>query len=387
MENIRQLDTTLGKHFDIYKQALILVGPRQVGKTTILRKLFPDATYLLLDDSDIRDIFETYSIASYKQHIGDSKQLILDEIHLLSNPGRAVKLIYDLIDDIQIVVTGSSSLRIKNKTAESMAGRSITYRMYPLTFSEYLVQSGIEKDLNNSILDKILKSNYSSLPRLFNARHILEKVLVYGLYPGVLALTDGKKYLLNLADTAIFKDIIELNLIDNRAKGLELLKVLAYQIGNLINYSEISSKLGISDNTVRRYIEIFEQSYLIYRLYPYSKDKRSEIGKAPKIYFNDLGLRNALINNFDPIRIRSDAGAMFENFIISEVRKLIEYTESNYTLNYWRLKSGSEVDLVLSNSQELIGCEIKLTKGKISTAFTNRYPESKTRVITSENFY
>lgn len=387
MKNIRQLDKKLASHFDKYPQAITLLGPRQVGKTTILKKIFPEATYLLLDDAAVRDVLETYSISSYKQILGDSRQVILDELHLLSNPGRAVKILYDQIENIQIIVTGSSSLHIKNKTSESMAGRSIDYKMFPLTYSEYLVQSDIEKKLDNRILDKVVSQNSEIRAKLFNQNAVLEYILKFGLYPDTLNLPEDKQYLENLIDKVIFKDIIELNLIENRAKAMELLKSLAYQIGNLISYTELGSKLGLSTKTVQRYIEIFEQSFIIYRLYPYSKDKREEIGKAPKIYFNDVGLRNALIRNYDPMNIRSDSGAIFENFIITEIKKIVEYTNSDYSLNYWRLKSGAEVDLVLSNSRELIGSEIKMSKGKVSSAFKDRYPEAKTHVITAENFY
>ncbi len=193
------------------------------------------------------------------------------------------------------------------------------------------------------------------------------------------------KYLNNLVEKAIFKDIIELNLIDNRIKALELLKLLAFQIGNLISYTELSSKLGISAPTVQRYIEIFELSFLIYRIYPYSTNQRDEIGKAPKIYFWDLGLRNALINNFENMRVRGDSGALFENFVLNEVKKEIDYLDLNYKVNYWRLKSGSEVDLVLSNSKTLLGCEVKYSNGIISKAFQNRYPNAKVHLITSDN--
>ena len=145
--------------------------------------------------------------------------------------------------------------------------------------------------------------------------------------------------------------------------------------------------MGVDRKTVQRYIDIFEQSYILYRLYPFSNSKRAEIGKTPKIYFSDLGLRNALINNFDSVSSRNDTGAMFENFIINEIRKSIDYSGPDYKINYWRTKSGSEVDLVLSNHKEVIGCEIKYRNGKITKAFSNRYPEAKLHVVTSENFY
>ncbi len=387
MKNERHLDGKIKGHFEKYKQALILLGARQVGKTTLLQRIFPEANYLFLDEAPIRDVLETYSIASYKQIIRNSKQIILDELHLLSDPGRAVKIIYDQIPDIQIIVTGSSALHIKNKTGESMAGRSIGYKLYPLTFSEYLYQNDIVESIDSVLLNKILQNDESSTAKTFNQSSILENLLLYGSYPAILNVPQDKKYLEELAESAIFKDIIDLNLIDNRSKARELLKLLAYQIGNLISYSEISRKIGLNISTVQKYIEIFEQSFLLYRVYPFSKNKRMEIAKAPKIYFWDLGLRNALIKNFDSINVRSDSGAMFENFIVNEVKKLIDYEDLSYEVNYWRLKSGAEVDLVLSTHNEIIGCEIKMKSGKITPAFTRRYPNAKTHLITIENFF
>jgi len=386
IKNKRFIDKQLQKHFTKYKQALILLGARQVGKTTALKRLFPKATYLLVDEQPIKDALETYSMQVYKQIIGDARQIIIDELHLISNPGRAVKILYDNNRDLQIIVTGSSSLHIKNKTGESMAGRSIFYKMHPLMYSEYLYQTDAEKNISTIIFDNILQQNSTETFKKYDKIAVLNNILLYGLYPNTINLAQDIKYLKNLAETAIFKDIIELNLIDNRAKAEELLRLLAYQIGNLINYGEIANKLGISANTVRRYIDIFEQSFLVYRLYPFTRNKRSEIGKMPKIYFWDTGLRNAIINNFDEIHLRSDSGALFENFIINEVRKIIDYIGSNYKINYWRTRSGSEVNLILSHKDEIIACEIKMQKGKISIAFKNRYPEAKTHIITENNF-
>ncbi len=383
----RQIDNQISNHFKKYKQALILLGARQVGKTTLLKRIFPDAKYFLLDEKNIKDNLENYDISSYKQIIGKSKQIILDELHLLSEPGRAVKIIYDQIEDINIIVTGSSSLHIKNKTGESMAGRSIGYNLYPLTFSEYLYQGEIIDEIDSRILEKILKCDSTVVAKVFNQKAILNNILIYGTYPNLLTLPQDKKYLENLAKNAIFKDIVELNLIDNRAKALELLKLLAYQIGNLVSYSEIARKLNLNTRTVQRYIDIFEESYIIYRVYPFSKNKRMEIGKMPKVYFWDLGIRNVLIGSLDSIEVRSDLGSLFENFIINEVKKLLVYTNSDYKLNYWRLKSGAEVDIVLSKNDDIIGCEVKLNKGSVTKAFKNNYPDARTHLVNMENFY
>lgn len=386
MTYIRHLEKQLRTHFQRYRQAIILLGARQVGKTTLLQRLFPNAAYLLLDNAETKKALETFDIGTYKQIIGTNKQILIDELHLLSDPGRAVKILYDQIEEIQLIITGSSSFRIKNKASESMAGRKIDYSLFPLTFSEYLVQTGIEKELNFNILENI-KNDNDPKAYLFNKGQVLEHVLTYGQYPETVQLASDKKYLRNLADSVIFKDIVDLALVDDKAKAKELLKLLAYQIGNLISYSELGRKISMDVRTVRRYIDIFEESFIIFRLPPYSSFGRNEIGKMPKIYFYDLGLRNALINNFDTLTLRPDSGAMFENFIITELLKIIDYTDSDYQVKYWRLRGGAEVDIVLHNPQKLYAVEVKLNGGSFSSAFRHRYPIAETRIITRENFY
>jgi len=383
---IRHLDEQLRAHFNTYRQAIILLGARQVGKTTLLKRLFPQAAYLLLDNAGVKNILETYDLPTYRQLLGNSSELILDELHLLSNPGRAVKIIYDQLPGTRLIVTGSSSFHIKNKTSESLAGRKIDYHLHPLTFSEYLTQKQIEPHLNFNILDNILNPRPLAT-HLFSPQEIVSNALLYGLYPELISLPQNLPYLQNLADSVVFQDLLELKLIDNKQKAKELLKLLAYQIGNLVNYSELGNKLNLDQRTVKKYCDIFEQSFIIFRLYPYSQRARNEISKSPKIYFWDLGIRNAIINNFDDLHLRPDGGAMFENFIIAELHKINSYQSSLYKMYYWRLKSGSEIDLVLTKGSELYGCEIKTKHTAITPTFATRYPHAHTHVITLENFY
>lgn len=387
----RHLDEKIKQHFDRYKQVLILLGSRQVGKTTLLKKIFPKWDYFLLDNEPIKKIFESYDIETYKTLIkSNSKQIVIDEIHQLSDPGRAVKIIYDQIKDIKIIITGSSSFHIKNKTGESLAGRKIDYNMFPLTFSEYLQQNRIEKNLNYNILNNVFskeRPGWEGRAYRFDLKNILDRVLIFGQYPHLIKNPLDEKYLFNFSDSLIFKDILELKLIEDKKLAANLLKLLAFQIGNLISYAELADSLNADQRTIKRYVEIFEQSFIIFRLYPYSKNKRDEIIKASKVYFFDTGLRNALINDFSDLEARSDKGSLFENFIISELWKQNSYSEKGYKFFYWRTKQGSEIDLVLENKKELVGVEIKYKKGAANRAFKNRYPQAKLKILSVENFY
>jgi len=387
----RHLDSKIKQHFAKYKQVLILLGSRQVGKTTLVKKLFPSADYFLVDNEPIKRILESYDIETYKTLISkNSKELIIDEIHLLANPGRAVKIIYDQLENIRIIITGSSSFHIKNKTGESLAGRKIDYNMYPLTFSEYLNQKGIESDLNFNILEKITENSKDDLKDRvyrFDLKNILNNVLIYGQYPHLINNPNDEKYLLNFVDSLIFKDILELDLIEDKKLAKDLLRLLAFQIGNLMNYSELAISLKADQRTIKRYIEIFEQSFILFRLYPYSKNKRDEIIKAPKIFFYDTGIRNAIIGDFSALDSRNDKGALFENFIISELIKQDSYSEKNSKFYYWRTKQGSEIDVVLERGSELIGVELKYKRKAVNKAFKNRYPAAKIKMITADNFY
>lgn len=381
----RFLDSKLENHFQKYKEVLVLLGARQVGKTTILKKIFPQAQYLSVDTDPVRNVFNRFDSNAYKQILKpDAKYVVIDEIHKLSDPGRTAKIFYDQIPEHRLIITGSSAFNIKNKATESLAGRKIEYHLYTLTFSEYLFQKGIVDTLSNLFLDRFEKNKVYS----FDLGSILDNVLIYGLYPEMIARPSDNVYLTNLVDSVVFKDLLDLSLIENREGAINLLKLLAHQIGQLVNYTELSTRLGMDVKTIKRYINLFEQNFIIFKVLPYSTKRRDEIGKMPKIYFYDLGLRNALIENFQPINNRSDSGQLFENFIISEVLKTNYYGDFGYKMNFWRTKQGSEIDLVLSKTDgELRGIEIKSSARVGGVAFLNRYPQSKVITINKQNFY
>jgi predicted AAA+ superfamily ATPase len=389
---MRFLDSALKEHFLHHPQAMIVLGARQVGKTTLVRRIFPDAVYLLVDNEPIRRLLDAYDIESYKVLIpGGTKTVVLDEIHMLKDPGRAVKILYDQMPGLQIVVTGSSSFHIKNRTGESLAGRKIDYELHPLSFAEYLAQKGIVKGMTFDMLHRLADPGGRIPPERvypFDIATILDNVLAHGLFPFLVDHPNDTMYLRNFADSLIFKDIIELNLVENKRMAANLLKLLAHQIGNLVNYAELADRLGADQRLVKRYIEIFEQSFLIFRLYPYAANRRNEIVKSPKIYFHDTGLRNAVIDDFSPMTSRQDRGALFENFVIAETLKQNSYSGNTHRLHYWRTKSGSEVDLVIDGPQGLAGVEIKCTRSAAPCkAFTNQYPHATLKSVSMKNFW
>jgi len=387
---IRHLDQALADHFTKYNEVLVLLGARQVGKTTILKRIFPDAHYLMVDNEPIKSALERYDPVVYKQLLNTGGGLVVvDEIHKLSDPGRAAKIFFDQLPEYKLIITGSSAFNIKNKASESLAGRKIDYHLYPLSLSEYLVQNGLEKELSFRPIETLINGQKErEVVRPYDFKAVLNNILVYGLYPAMQSHPSDSAYLINLIDSVVFKDLVELSLLENKSAALSLLKLLAYQIGSLVNYAELASKLGISARTVKRYIELFEQSFIIFTIKPYSSRKRDEIAKMPKIFFYDTGLRNALINNFEPVDNRGDAGQLFENFIVSEFLKYNYYGNFGYGFNYWRTKSGSEIDLVLTKpNNETIAIEIKSKSQRINQAFKSRYPESRIVVISKNSYW
>ena len=387
---VRHLDSAVRTHFERYKEVLVVLGARQVGKTTMLKRIFADAQYLVVDNEPVKSALERYDPTVYRQLVNaETGIVVIDEIHKLSDPGRAAKIFYDQMPQFKLIITGSSAFNIKNKATESLAGRKIDYRLYPLTLSEYLVQNGLEKELSVDVFKRLVEGNdVGNAVKPYDCQGIVDNILVYGLYPAMQSHPSDSVYLENLIDSVVFKDLVELSLLENKAAALGLLKLLAFQIGGLVNYAELSAKLGIGAATVKRYIELFEQSFIVFAIRPFSNRKRDEITKMPKVYFYDLGLRNALINNFEPVAVRGDAGQLWENFVVSELLKYNYYGSFGYVFNFWRNKAGSEVDMVLSKpGKQTIGIEIKSGTRRINQAFLARYPETKLVEVSRDNYW
>lgn len=366
-------------------KVVVLLGGRQTGKTTLLKNTFPDATYINLEKSNYIETFNSRDLQRIRSvFIQEGKSgnnlLILDEVQRLDDPGLISKLIYDELKDIKLIISGSSSLEIANKASESLAGRKNLIEMYPLTFQEKLIQTEKERrvnKINNFVLTKEKNNNVFK-------DEILESMR-YGMYPDLLNLEDKENYLLELTDSTILKDVFYLNLVKNTKNLQSLLKLLAYQIGQQVNITDLADRVGVARATIMEYLEILKKIYVIYTLPPFTKKRRDEVGKTEKMYFWDLGVRNAIINDFSPVEFRRDYGNIFENFVVTELLKLNKYNDLRYVFYYWRTKWGSEVDLVFQKDKEIIASEVKSRSGKVTSAFTKTYPKAIAQVLTIDN--
>lgn len=332
-------------------KAIIVVGARQTGKTTLSLELIADlglkekTKIFNCDNPTDRNLLSNRDLEFLIQLVGDAEAVFIDEGQKAEYIGQTLKLLVDYYKDKkQILVTGSSSFNLLDKTEEALTGRKFVFNLFPLSLEELFPDKdllAIEKQWNN--------------------------FLVFGQYPEIAAsasFEEKKELLSGLASSYLYKDIFEFQKIKNPEVLNKLLKALALQIGNEVSYNELSGLVGVDRRTVENYIDILEKSFVIFRLPPYSGNKRKEISKLRKIYFYDLGIRNAVINNYNFLEDRNDVGALFENFVISEKIKFQNYHkiyEKNY---FWRTYDGTEVDLVTEREGELRGYEIKWGESK-----------------------
>lgn len=326
----------------ISMQKIVLVlGARQVGKTTLIQSIQKKleekgnkVLYLNCDIDEQRNAINTTSKAVLEQLIANINALFIDEAQRLDNPGLTLKIIYDNFPKIKLLATGSSSFELKNKMSDPLTGRYIDFILYPLSFMEVL---SFRQDISNDILAKNLSDA------------ILPQILLYGLYPNIYTENNPQNkqlFLEKLQESYLFKDILTFERVRNSQAIKDLTKALAYQIGSEVNENELARRLKIDRKTVSSYLDILEKSYVIVKAYPFSKNPRREIGRNYKIYFIDLGLRNALIGDFNPIAIRQDIGFLWENFLFLERMKL--HANNNHSASYyfWRSYSGAEVDYI-----------------------------------------
>ena len=349
------------------------MGPRQVGKSTLLHSIFDkekEALWLDADDMSVASLFENASSERIKTIIGNHKYLIIDEAQCLKNAGLTLKIINDYIPDTQLIATGSSSFELADKLKEALTGRKWEYRLYPISFAEMVNDSNFVKE---------------------NA--MLEHRLVYGYYPEPLTSPGNEREILSmLANDYLYKDIMKLESMKKTDHLVRLLKALALQIGSLVSYNELAQTCGLDSKTVEKYIDVLEQCYVVFRLGSFSRNIRNELKKSRKVYFYDLGIRNAILNNYTPIENRngSEIGAMWENFLIAEKIKINEYNRHLCNKYFWRTKQQQEIDYIEEYDGMLNTYEFKWKAAKDTSPldkFMEAYPNSKHVVVNRENYH
>jgi len=351
-------------------KTILLYGPRQVGKTTLLNELLNrmDAPSLRLnaDDPTIRNILDLPNTEQLRQLIGKNTIILIDEAQRIRQIGITAKLITDTFREVQLLLSGSSSFELASATQESLTGRKRTFFLYPISWKEWQDYSGYLK-----------------------AEQDLENRLVFGMYPDVLNQThDEEVTLRELADSYLFKDILQYGNLKKPDEIRKLLQALAFQIGNEVSYQELGQLTGLDPKTVERYIYILEQAFIIFRVGSFSRNLRNEIKSGKKIYFYDNGIRNAVIGQLQPFAIRTDTGALWENFIISERKKFNQFNQRFANDYFWRTTQQQEIDYLEEQNGVISAFEIKLNprkKPRTPVTFLNAY-KSEISVIHRDNF-
>ncbi len=352
------------------RKAIIIMGARQVGKSTLLSQMLgnrEDVIWMNGDEPDIQDLFQDMTSTRIKTILGNKKILAIDEAQRIPNIGLRLKLITDQIPEVQVIATGSSSFELANKVNESLTGRKREFKMFPLTFGEMAKHT--------SFLEE---------SRLIPHR------MIYGYYPEIVANPgDERATLKELTDSYLYKDILTLESIKKPDKLTRLLKALALQIGSQVSYNEIGNLIGLDSKTVEKYIDILEKSFIIFRLGSYSRNQRNELKSSRKIFFWDLGIRNAIIGNLSQIENRTDAGELWENFVIAERLKKNAYSGSFALSYFWRTRQQNEIDYIEEEDGKLSSFEFKWNERKANVkcpeVFKNAYPETIFKVITPKN--
>ena len=350
-------------------KVIVLVGARQVGKTTLLKQLFRQKEGVLWlngDELQVQNLFANASADRLLSEFGDNKIVILDEAQRIENIGLRLKLIADSDSDIQVIATGSSAFELANKVNEPLTGRKWEYQLFPLSFGEMVAHHGKLKEMR-----------------------MLPRRLVYGYYPEVV-MNDGNEVeiLKLLTDAYLYKDILSWESIKHPDKLQTLLRALAYQVGSQVSYNELSQMSSMDSKTVERYITLLEQCYIIFRLPSFSRNLRHELKASRKIYFYDNGIRNALIADYRAPEVRQDIGALWENFVIAERMKSNEYYHRWVNRYFWRTKQQQEIDYLEESGGKLHAYEMKWNpraKASITKTFTEAYPNTEFQVITPEN--
>ena len=348
-------------------KAIVVVGARQVGKTTLLNDILKDKDYLFLDadDPSTRSLLQSPTTEQIRTFIGDYKYIFLDEAQRIPGIGLTLKIITDQFKKVQLFVSGSSSFDLGNELNEPLTGRKWEYELFPISWEEYEDKIGFIK-----------------------SEQQIENRLLYGLYPEVIN-NQGKERetLKNLVNSYLYRDILAFSDIRKPEVLEKLLQALALQLGSEVNYNELSGLIGINKITVQKYIDILEKGYIVFRLNSFSRNIRNEIKQNRKIYFYDNGIRNMIIGNFSQLDLRVDKGALWENFLVSERRKQNLYKDTFAKMYFWRTKQQQEIDFVEESNGQIAGFEFKWKskKTKFPQNFLETY-KAQGLVIDRNNF-
>lgn len=351
-------------------KGVVIYGARRVGKTTLARSIMSNthasALYLTCDDPAVRDSLTDATLSSLVRLVGNNRLIVLDEAQRVHNIGITLKLAIDMMPDRQFIATGSSAFELANKIAEPLTGRVYIFQLHPLSFEE-------------------VGKNQTPI----EIAQLLEPSLIYGMYPEAITNPAGAKSTLrHIVSSQLYKDALEYQGIKNPDQLRHLLEALALQIGNEVSYNELSKLIGINIKTVERYLALLEQSFIIFRLRPLARNKRTELRRPRKIFFYDNGVRNALISNFNPLKLRNDKGALWENWLVSERCKYLHNHDLYPTKYFWRTREGAEVDYIEEAEGVLHAYEFKWKGGNrvvFPRSFKRSYPDAITTAIDPEN--
>ncbi|MBR2773354.1 MAG: ATP-binding protein [Bacteroidales bacterium] len=352
-------------------KAIVLTGPRQVGKTTLLRMMMAETDKKTLfwncDEPDIRQKLSNPTSTQLQADTAQADLVLIDEAQRVQNIGITLKLLIDNFPEKQIIVTGSSALQLSNSINEPLTGRKYEYNMLPFS-SEELIDDHSDTE----------------------EKRLLERRMVYGMYPEVVNLPgDERETLSNLVNSYLYKDVFAFQDVRKPEIIEQLLQALALQMGSEVSFNELSKLLGLNSQTVQRYIDLLEKSYILFHLRSFSRNLRNELKKSRKIYFYDNGVRNAILGDFKPLQLRQDAGALWENFLVSERLKHNSYSLF-YGKNYfWRTQQQQEVDYIEDIDGVLHTYEFKWSKAKqpkLTETFAHNYPEHTFTVVNPDNY-
>lgn len=351
------------------EKAILIFGPRQCGKSTLVQEILKDREYLHLsgDDNEVREALSNTNAAAFKLILGGNKILFIDEAQRIPGIGLTLKIITDQIKTVQVIATGSSPFDLSSQVNEPLTGRKYEFMLYPLSFAEMVNHHGF-------LIEKAL----------------IEHRLIYGYYPEIVTKESEAKELLKLlAESYLYKDLLMMDLIKKPLLLEKLLKALALQVGSEVSYHELAQIVGANKQTVEKYIDLLQKAYVVFLLPALNRNVRNEIKKGKKIYFYDCGIRNAIINNFKSLASRTDAGALWENYVIAERMKFLRYENIDVNHYFWRTTQQQEIDLIEEQEGgDLHAFEFKWGKQdkvRFPKTFTTNYPDAGASVISKEN--